>query len=347
MLSQWRKSYVTKRLILTGLAIFSFIHVTKSQNTEPDNYDSLLADYLKLDSLLLWEIEHDSSSLLAILDDILADNYLKSQLIVRAGYTSDIVNAGRDYGVQQYGLNAGIAFYHKTGFFADISGYYNSDILPNYNTTITTIGYMGNIINNWNYFASYDHYFYHNSDKTDVLNNYPLTNGINASTSYYIKWFNIGVDYSFLFGEETAQRVRGNIGFTVAKRKWGFIDRLAFSPIVSMLLGNANVTSTVFVEETALRRSKMLIDRIGRNRYIYLYNNNRDELIRLLSETHTSKTFGIMNYSIFMPLTFTVKKGTLLLNYVLNFPVALPGEENIDTSPNGYFSASLIFAFPL
>ena len=153
MLSQWRKSYVTKRLILTGLAIFSFIHVTKSQNTEPDNYDSLLADYLKLDSLLLWEIEHDSSSLLAILDDILADNYLKSQLVVRAGYTSDIVNAGRDYGVQQYGLNAGIAFYHKTGFFADISGYYNSDILPNYNTTITTIGYMGNIINNWNYFA--------------------------------------------------------------------------------------------------------------------------------------------------------------------------------------------------
>lgn len=347
MVSQWRKLCVTKHLILTGLAIFSFIQITQSQNTETDHYDSLLADYLKLDSLLLWEMEHDSSSLLAILEDILADNYLKSQLVVRAGYTSDIVNAGRDYGVQQYGLNAGVAYYHKTGFFADISGYYNSDIEPNYNTTIATVGYMGNIITNWNYFASYDHYFYHNSNKTDIMFTYPLTNSINASTTYYLKRFSFGVDYSFLFGEETAQRVRGNIGFTIDKRNWGFIDRLAFSPNVSILLGNANVTSTVFNEETAQRRAKRLIDRIGRNRFLYLYDNNYDELIRLLSETQTAKTFGIMNYSIFMPLTFTMKKGTLLLNYVINFPVALPGEENIDTTPNGYFSASLIFAFPL
>ena len=90
-----------------------------------------------------------------------------------------------------------------------------------------------------------------------------------------------------------------------------------------------------------------LIDRIGRARFYYLYNNNPDELKTLLSETETSNAFGVMNYSIFLPVTFTVNKATLLLNYTLNFPVALPGETDVDTSPNSYFSASLLFAFSL
>ena len=334
-------------MILAGLVFLLFVAPLKAQDVELDQYDSILSEYLKFDSLLLEELEQDSSGIMAILDDIMSEKYLKSQLVVRAGYTSDIVNAGRDYGVQQYGLNAGVAFYHKSGIFADVSGYYNSDIDPNYNTTITSVGYMGNFTPNWNYFGSYDHFFYLESNDPDLLITYPLTNGLNASTSYYLKRLNFGIDYTFLFGDENAHRARANISLTLDKRKWGFIDRFAFSPNISMLLGNANVTSTVFNEETAKRKADRLIDRIGKARFMYLYNNYRDELTQLLSETQIINAFGLMNYSIFIPVTFTVKKTTLLLNYTLNFPVALPGEENIDTSPNSYFNASLIFSFPL
>ena len=96
------KEWIIKHMILAGLVFLLFVAPLKAQDVELDQYDSILSEYLKFDSLLLEELEQDSSGIMAILDDIMSEKYLKSQLVVRAGYTSDIVNAGRDYGVQQY-----------------------------------------------------------------------------------------------------------------------------------------------------------------------------------------------------------------------------------------------------
>lgn len=312
-----------------------------------DDYDSLLADYATLDSLLLAELENNSSSLMSILEDILNEDYLKSQLIFRAGYTSNITNAGRNFGTQQYGLNAGVAFYHKSGLFADVSGYYNSDQDPKYNTTVTSAGFMGLFGPKWNYYLSYDHFFYRAPQNVDYLINYPLTNSINASTNLLIGGINLGADYSFMFGDETAHRTRLNLSYYLSFRKVGFIDRINFNPNLSVLAGNANVTTIVFSQEIARENSTDLIHDIGIMRYRYLYNNDRDQLKTLLSEEQTSNAFGIMNYSIFIPVSFSIKKTTLLLNYSLNFPVALPGETNFDTTPNSYFSATLLFTISL
>ena len=113
-----------------------------------------------------------------------------------------------------------------------------------------------------------------------------------------------------------------------------------------MLAGNANVTTVIFNREIARENSRELIRQIGWARFMYLYRNDRDLLRQLLSETQTKNTFGIMNYSVMLPVSFTIKKFNLFLNYTLNFPVALPGE-TIDTSPNGYFSATLFYTFAL
>ena len=325
----------------------AFIISAPLRAQELDNYDSLLADYAKLDSLLLSELENDSSSLFSILEDIMNEDYLKSQLMIRAGYTSNITNAGRNFGIQQYGLNAGIAFYHKSGLFADISGYYNSDQDPKYNTTITSVGFMGLFGPKWNYYVSYDHFFYEKPEDVDYVINYPLTNSLNASTNYLLGGFNLGVDYSFLFGDETAHRGRLNLSYYLSFKNVGFIDRINFSPNLSLLTGNANVTSLVFSQEIAKENSLELIEIIGWQQFRYLFNNDREYLKTLLSEEQTTNTFGIMNYSIFVPVSFNIKKTTLLLNYSLNFPVALPGETNLDTAPNSYFSATLLFTFSL
>ena len=334
-------------LAILSLVFSLFIISAPLYGQELDDYDSLLADYSTLDSLLLSELESNSSSLMSILEDILNEDYLKSQLILRAGYTSNITNAGRNFGIQQYGLNAGIAFYHKSGLFADVSGYYNSDQDPKYNTTITSAGYMGLFGPKWNYYLSYDHFFYRPPQDIDYVISYPLTNSLNASTNYLIKGINIGADYSFLFGDETAHRTRLNLSYYLTFRKVGFIDRINFNPNLSALAGNANVTSIVFSQEIAKNNSDELINDIGFMRFRYLYNNDRDQLKTLLSEEQTTNTFGIMNYSIYIPVSFNIKKTTLLLNYSLNFPVALPGETNFDTTPNSYFSATLLFTISL
>ena len=327
--------------------LFYFFAGSFVQAQEMDKYDSLLADYTALDSMLLNEMENDSSSLLSILEDIMNEDYLKSQLTLRVGYTSDITNAGRNFGVQQFGLNAGAAYYHKSGVFVDVAGYYNSDQDPKYNTTITSLGYMGLFTPKWNYYLSYDHFFYSQPKDTNLAIDYPLTNALNSSTNFLIKGLNLGLDYSFMFGKETAHRSRLNLSYSFAIKNAGLIDRIGFNPNLSMLAGNANVTTTVFNREIAQANSRELIYKIGRARYYYLLKNNPELLKSLLSEEQTKNTFGIMNYSILVPITFRIKKSTLLLNYTLNFPVALPGESSLDTSPNSYFSATYLFTFSL
>ncbi len=149
------------------------------------NYDSLLSEYLYFDSLLLDELTSDSASFMQLLDDLMGEKYIKSSFSTRIGYSGQITNAGRTIGINQYGFNAGVSYYHKSGFFADVSGYWNSDRVPNYNTTIIDVGYMGNFAPNWSYWASYSHYFYTKTEGDAI--NFPFTDAINASTNYYLK----------------------------------------------------------------------------------------------------------------------------------------------------------------
>jgi len=338
----------TTKYLAYSIALFFILFASipaRSQENNNDNYQ--FANYEELDSILLAELGNDSSSLLSILEDIINEEYLKSQLSLRAGYSSNITNAGRNFGIQQFGLHAGVAFYHKSGLFADVAGYYNSDQDPKYNTTISSIGYMGLFNAKWNYYLSYDHYFFNQAQNSDYVLSEPLTNSINASSNFLIKKINLGVDYSFIFGEETAHRTRLNLSYSLSSKKTGFIDRINFTPSISLLAGNANVTSVVFNEQLARAKSEELIKEIGKMRFNYLLRNNRELLKTLLSEIQTKNTFGIMNYSIFLPLSFSIKKTTLLLNYSLNLPVALAGEQNLDTTPNSYFSATLLFTLPL
>ncbi len=302
------------------------------------NYDSLLSEYLYFDSLLLDELTSDSASFMQLLDDLMGEKYIKSSFSTRIGYSGQITNAGRTIGINQYGFNAGVSYYHKSGVFADVSGYWNSDRVPNYNTTIIDVGYMGNFAPNWSYWASYSHYFYAKTEGDAI--SFPFTDAINASTNYYLKKLSFGIDYSFTFGKETAHRIRLNTSYTFAKGNWWIFDRVSFTPNLSLLMGNANVVSW----QINATQAKQLINRIGRKKFRYLQINHPDELEAALSYPIETNAFGIMNYSLFMPVIFTVKKISLMVNYTLNLPVALPNEE-LDTSLNNFLSTTLIFTF--
>jgi len=342
---QLNKIYL-KWIALAVLVTGSIGHAN-SQDNSTNRADSLFDNQLAFDSLLLDEMLQDSASFISLIQDILDQDYLHSQLTLRLGYTSDILNAGRNFGVSQFGLSAGVSYYHKSGVFADISGYYNSDLQPKYNTTVISAGYMGSIGKQWSYILSYDHFFYRQQTNTDFPIEYPLTNSANGSMYIQLKKWSLGFDYSFLFGSETAHRIRNNISYSFSLGKLKKIDRIAFTPNLSLLLGNANITTTVFNRETAKAKAQELIDQIGRANFLYLFYNERERLKELLSEIKTTNSFGVMNYSLYLPLSVTIKQTTFLVSYSLNFPVALPGEEGVDTSVNGYLSASILFNFSL
>ena len=356
--------YYTKHLFIILLFCVQFVPKIHGQASE---YDSLLNYYLKSDSVLLDQLElelaADTMDIMDLIDNLLNVDYRHSQLSMRLGYTSNITYAGRNFGIDQHGFGAGATYYHKSGLFADVSGYWNSDLNPNYNPTIASLGYLGKFTKKWTYTVGYDHYFYNKPDSSEYELYYPFTNSLNASTYYELGKFTLAADYSYLFGEESTHRVRGNLMYTFSKRNWGFIDRFVFMPMASILLGNADIfqLTPVYPEVTLRTRydvRQLMYDTYGMNVVMHLWRNNRNRYLELEKLTYeqnkdqfidyeitSNNVFGIMNYSLSAPFYFYVNNFTFALSYHYNIPVALPGED-LNLEPNSYIGATLMYNIP-
>jgi len=313
--------------------------------SQEDNLDSLLNETLAYDSLLLEELAADSLSIIDLIDSLLNHDFRYSSLLIRLGYTSDIMYAGRDFGIRQYGFSAGASYYHKTGIFGDLTSYWNSDIEPHINPTTLTLGYMGSITPKWGFIASYDHYFYSkNQNYVDIV--YPLTNSLNASTYIDLKHFSFGLDYAFMFGQEIVHRIRPNMYGIIRIKNLGFIDEIDIFPSASMLLGDQNM---YFLDEN-YSEVQSLLQQHGINNFSN-FSQKRPKLAQYILANYVTyderieDVFGIMNYSLSLPIMVRINYFTISTGYYVNFPIALPGEE-IDLSPNNYYNVSLLYTIP-
>ena len=333
------------------------------------------------DQFELLAAEMDSLSIFRLIDSVLSSTVEPySELNIRTGYTSNVVSAGRNYGINQHGFSPGIAYYHKSGVFADLTGYWNSAFAPKYNLTLASIGYLGTI-KNFSYLPSYEKWFY-NNDSTATL-----SNSLGLSLNQDFKYVNVGLDYSFLFGKESAHRLIGSVsGYASLKNVWIF-DRISFMPSVSILFGNDEITQIRFTEGNSTNFGGEEIYYISllskeeqqewlRNEFLELRTNDysagrRKAKFTLLTtyqnnlETHdmiltpetqqyleaklfneeTNNIFGLMNWSFHIPVLFTIKKFTISLSYSYNIPKALPGEE-FEFDPISYFGASMSYRIP-
>lgn len=357
-------SIITKHILLIFLVIYFISFKVHAQDSK---YDSLLNYYLKSDSILLDQLEYelaaDSIDILDLIDSLVFTDFRFSQLSLRLGYTSNITYAGRNFGIEQHGFGIGAAYYHKTGLFADVSGYWNSEMEPNYNPTIITAGYFGKFTKKWTYTLSYDHYFYRITEGEDDFIYYPITNTLNASTYVEMGNMTLAGDYSFLFGEEKAHRVRVNLMYTLSKNNWGIIDRFVFMPTASILLGNSDIYQLTPIYPSVNLRTRydlrqLLFREYGEQVIRYLWQHNRDKYIELEREMYnqykeefrdylltTDNVFGIMNYSLSAPFYFYIDNFTFALSYHYNIPVELPGED-LNLEPNSYIGATLLYNIP-
>jgi len=327
------------RLYITGIGLM-IPSICNAQSNALDNttdYDSLLDAYLSFDSLLLADIESDTISFLDLIDSLMKIDYRVSTLSFRAGYTSSILNAGRDYGFKQYGFSSGLSYYHKTGIFVDALAYWSSEIDPNYYLNTFSIGYIGTITKRWSVVGSYDLLNYKKGN-SDLAYEYPLRNAVNLSSYYDFRTMSIGIDYAFLFGSESAHRLRPNISAVIRTGKLGFIDRMTIMPGASMLFGNTIIVTTS-PNEALLRQ---IIRKIGWRRFLVLYQRRQEEIDERIFTTSIQNVFGLMNYSFALPVYIYMGNFTFMASFSVNLPVSLPGE-NIDTSANSYFGTTLIY----
>lgn len=88
----------------------------------------------------------DSLSIFRLMDSLIQSieepEEVSNQLAIRTGYNSNFNGYSNTAGLNEYGLSSGISFYHKSGLFADISGYASNEFDPFYYQTMASVGYM-------------------------------------------------------------------------------------------------------------------------------------------------------------------------------------------------------------
>lgn len=332
------------------------------------------------------EEDMDSLSIFNLIDSLFTlDLAPRSELNIRAGFTTNVTSAGRDYEINQSGISPGISYYHKSGFYGDLAGYWNSGTDPRYNPTVLSAGYLGTFNNpKWSYSLDAERWFYNPKDSSDN----PLTYSIGGSISYDFKWGFTSVDYSFLFGEETANRIIPNITGSIDLGKWWIFQNIKLYPSVSVMIGNSDITQLRITnrqisDQNAGRIARLesfenltdeqrrflalLTVRSFRNGVInedqrnslrnditeggLISDTSKEALILITSQGYDvteyvdANEFGVLNYAFTLPLALSSRRLYIMLSYTYSIPVQLPGEF-IEVEPIGYFGASISYRIP-
>lgn len=285
---------------------FIGVIIASSCPLQAQDADSLLTNP---DSTFL--TSRDSLNIFKLIDSLLLLEELepRSQLAVRVGYNSNVLSAGRTLGIEQFGLSPSLSFYHKSGLYADVTGFWSKDFEPAYYLTILSAGYMHTFSKYFSITGNYDRYFY-NTDIPDQYIDFKNTLGITPYFDY--KFLSLRIDYSYFFGNQTAHRVMPAVGFNLVKRNLLKIQKISFMPTTYLLLGNETLTkintSTLKIEEEEL--------------------------------------FGVMNYAFSFPLYVSHKNLSVYVGYTYSVPVKLATEITVPPE-SGYISAGITYYFDL
>jgi len=309
-------------VFIRGLFAWILISSACSFAARGQQADSLLLKndpYIaELDAMLA---EGDTLQLFSLIDSLLnlPGSTVKSQLILRLGYNSNVVAASRTLGFNQFGMAPGVSFYHKSGFYADVTSYWSKEYNPNLYLTVGSAGYMNSPTRWWSYMAEYSRYMY--SDTSDDLY-IAYKNNVGVSNFFDVKPFTFRLDYQFYFGDKQAHRINPSVMYNLEKRNLGKISRISFYPTVSILMGSEQIT------EYKPYASTLAGVIFRQRRGLPLYYED------------TTTEFGLLNYSFVAPISITVNNWFFIFSYTYNIPRALPGE-SLTLENSGYLSASI------
>ncbi len=222
-----------QKLLIITLIIASFI--TQAQTLEELEAELALLES-ELDSLGVMDLMD-----LEFLDSLLSLEEKETELNIGFGYSSQVVTAGQTLGIDQYGLTPSLSFYHKSGLFADYTGFFNSDADPQYFLHNASVGYMGTLGKSWSYSASYMKQFYEETSN-------PLEHSFNFSGTYSLKKFSASLAYSRYFGEQSSNLLMPSVSMFINKPDFLFLKSISIFPIVSLSYANPNLLYASFTE---------------------------------------------------------------------------------------------------
>ena len=300
--------------------LFAIIMASSQALVHAQEADSLVLS--KVDDILSFE---DSLSIFNLIDSLLENAEIEgSQFGVRLAYNSNVLSAGRTLGIENFGLSAGFSYYHTTGFYGDLAGYWSKDFDPKYYLTIASLGYMYSFPKVFSIMAGYDRYFYNTRSEDEYI---PYRNTLSVTPLIEVKPFMLTINYSYYFGDTYVNRIMPGFSLVLEKRKLFKIDKVAIQPTFYMLFGDETLTEVQIITPSNLRER--------------LYNLATYKTPYRL-EIINKRVFGIMNYAFTAPLSITHKNWNFMVAYTYNIPKALPGEP-LTISESSYLSGSISY----
>jgi hypothetical protein len=277
--------------------------------------DPLIAEF---DSLLA--NSEDSLSLFRMLDGLINATTPKrtSQLLFRVGYNSNVNSTNQVAGLNQFGLSPGVSFYHRSGLYADASGYWSNQYTPNYYLTVLSLGYLGLPNSWWSLSTEYNRFLYNQSGE-DIYT--PYTNNLAFSNFFDVKKLTFRLDYQFYFGDKQAHRIAPGVMLNFEFKNVGKISRINVRPFFNVLFGSEQIVNEYWEPYTT--RPLEILFRVRNNLPLYYF----------VSEKSTE--FGVLNYALSLPLTLSLRDWNFQFSYTYNIPKTLSSEV-IQLSNGGY-----------
>jgi hypothetical protein len=305
------------------LRCWSLVFILTASSVSAQDADSLLTTN---ENILSAE---DSLSIFSLFDSLIRlDESLGSQLALRLSYNSNVLSAGRTLGIENFGISPGVSYYHKTGLYADVSGYWSKDFEPSYYLTVASLGCIHDFSKRFSIMGGYDRYFYRIADADSYI---PYRNTLSVTPILELKPVSISTNYSFYFGDQRVHRLMPGISVTFTKKNFLQLERLSITPSFFALWGNEIITQYEIVfpksreEAVANWRAYRTVYRV---------------------DTINKNVHGIMNYTLTLPLSISHKNWSFTFTYAYNIPKALP-EEPLTLSESTYLSGSLIYLINL
>ncbi len=273
-----------------------------------------------------------------LIDSLLMDKPT-SELNIGIGFQNRTLFAGRDLGIKQWNSVINASYYHWSGLYADVSGFLYGKSDPKLQMTAISLGYMKDLTEDLSISADIGKMIETNPDP-----NFPnqLSNWTSLSLSYSINKFMPNADYTLMFGNETAKRLRLGISYYQSFKEVGFLDRISLSPRITTIFGNQDITYAQYWAGGSLYTADSTTTTI-RNPF----NQKLTKLGKRLQalQNSTQSYFGLMAVDLAMGISAIKNNFRLTLTPHLVKPVRLYVGEDISVNWQFYVGVSCGYTF--
>ncbi len=177
--------------------------------------------------------------------DDLAEKYERpSHVEITMDFMNRVVYMGRNWGIKGYQMLLTAGYYHRTGFYGEITGYHlskvpksaqNDPVSPSLAQVDFTLGFRKQLLEGWNADVAYSYWWILYG--TSVFRN-ELKNSIDLNTSYEYSNFLLSADVYFMWGKTS--NVEVTFGFGKGFNIYHIFgnDRLTITPTFNVGTGS-------------------------------------------------------------------------------------------------------------